>query len=195
MYDGFMQPAPQEHDQQYDERLAELADLVLTLGRAVRAPAASDPSLVELSPTEVTVMHYIDHHAGVSPSIVAAATGLQRSNLSRALRELEAKGMVERTADPDDQRQALLRGTPKAAANLTRVRASWARQLGNALAASGQECDIASALELLRALDQGLHGPLGRDRWSTTFVSQKAESVGRHRKRESCGSSAVGAEP
>ncbi|MCH9732525.1 MAG: MarR family transcriptional regulator [Actinomycetia bacterium] len=186
-----MQPAPQEHDQQYDERLAELADLVLTVGRAVRTAAAGDPSLVELSLTEVTVMHYIDHHAGVSPSTVAVATGLQRSNLSRALRELEAKGMVERTADPADQRQALLRGTPKAAENLTRVRASWARQLGNALDASGQEYDIASALELLRALDQGLHRRLGRDRWSTNFVAQKVESAGRHRKREDCSSSAA----
>jgi len=183
MYGVFMQPAQQQRDQQYDERLADLADLVLTLGRAVRTPAAGDPSLVELSLTEVTVMHYIDHHAGVSPSTVAAATGLQRSNLSRALRELEAKGMVERTADPADHRQALLRGTPKAAENLTRVRGTWARQLGNALDASGQEYDIASALELLRALERGLRQRLGHDGWSTTFVSQRAESAGRQRKR------------
>ncbi|QUR67786.1 MarR family winged helix-turn-helix transcriptional regulator [Mycobacterium spongiae] len=151
-----MQPSHQQHDR-YDARLADLADLVLTLGRAVRTQAAGDSSLVELSLTEVTVMHYIDHHAGVSPSAVAAATGLQRTNLSRALRGLEAKGMVERTADPTDNRQALLTGTPKAAENLTRVRAAWARLLGNALEASGQEHDIASALGLLRALERGLY--------------------------------------
>ena len=152
-----MQLAQQPHDQQHDEQLADIADLVLTLARAVRTQADGDPSLVELSLTEVTVMHYIDHHAGVSPSTVAAATGLQRSNLSRALRALEAKGMVERTADPDDNRQALLRGTVKAAENLTRVRATWARLLGNALASSGQQYDIASALEVLRALERGLY--------------------------------------
>lgn len=147
----------QQHDQQHDERLADLADLVLTVGRAVRAQVAGDPSLVELSLTEVTVMHYIDHHPGVSPSTVAAATGLQRSNLSRALRELEAKGMVERTADPADNRQALLRGTRKAAENLTRVRATWARLLGNALDDSGEDHDITSTLGLLRALERGLY--------------------------------------
>ncbi|MDY6999443.1 MAG: MarR family winged helix-turn-helix transcriptional regulator [Actinomycetota bacterium] len=141
-----------------EEQLADLADLVLALGRAVKAEVAGDPALVELSVTEVTVMRYIDHHPDVSPSAVAAATGLQRSNMSRALRDLEAKGMVERSVDPADSRQTLLRGTRKAERNLTRLRGIWARLLGGALDASGEQHDIASAVALLRALERGVYG-------------------------------------
>ncbi|MBX7432229.1 MarR family winged helix-turn-helix transcriptional regulator [Mycobacterium sp. Y57] len=140
------------------DQLADLADLVLAVGRAVKAEVAADPSVLDLSVTEVTVMRYIDHHPGVGPSAVAAATGLQRSNLSRALRDLEAKGMVERTPDPADSRQAVLRGTAKSAENLVRLRAIWARLLGDALEVAGEQHDAAPALALLRALERGLYG-------------------------------------
>ena len=72
------------------EQLADLADVVMAVARAVRSQAAADPDVVELSATEVTVLRYIDHHPDVSAGTVAAGTGLQRSNLSRALRDLEA---------------------------------------------------------------------------------------------------------
>jgi DNA-binding MarR family transcriptional regulator len=72
------------------EQLADLADVVMAVARAVKAQAAADPSVIDLPATEVTVLRYIDHHPDVSPSTVAAATGLQRSNLSRTLRDLEA---------------------------------------------------------------------------------------------------------
>lgn len=137
------------------EQLADLADVVMTVARAVRSQASADPDVVELSATEVTVLRFIDHHPDVSAGAVAAATGLQRSNLSRALRDLEAKGLVRRSADPSDSRQVVLRSTRRAAENLARLRHIWATLLGDALAASGEEHDIASALELLHALERG----------------------------------------
>ena len=139
------------------EQLADLADLVTSVARAVKLQASADPAVLDLSVTEVTVLRYIDHHPGVSPSVVAAGTGLQRSNLSRALRDLEAKGLVRRTPDPADNRQAVLRSTDLAAANLQRVRAIWARLLDDALAASGEKHDIDAALRLLNALERGLY--------------------------------------
>lgn len=137
------------------EQFADLADLVMAVARAVRSRAA-DPDVVELSATEVTVLRYLDHHPDVGPSAVADATGLQRSNMSRALRDLEAKGLVRRSPDPVDNRQAVLRSTRLAEENLARLRAIWARLVGDALDASGQEYDIAAALSLLRALESGL---------------------------------------
>ena len=139
------------------EQLADLADLVTAVARAVKAQASADPAVLDLSVTEVTVLRYIDHHPDVSPSVVAAGTGLQRSNLSRALRDLEAKGLVRRTADPADNRQAVLHSTELAAANLQRLRAIWARLLDDALAASGEKHDIDAALRLLNALERGLY--------------------------------------
>ena len=83
----------------HTEQLADLADVVMAVSRAIKVCTAADPLVIDLSATEVTVLRYIDHHPGVSPSAVAAATGLQRSNLSRALRDLEAKQLVRRSAD------------------------------------------------------------------------------------------------
>jgi DNA-binding MarR family transcriptional regulator len=64
---------------------------------------------------------------------------------------------VRRSADPADSRQAVLRSTARAAENLARLRAIWARLLGDALAASDGDHDVVSALEVLRALERGLY--------------------------------------
>jgi DNA-binding MarR family transcriptional regulator len=140
----------------HTEQLADLADVVMAVSRAIKVRTAADPLVIDLSATEVTVLRYIDRHPGVSPSAVAAATGLQRSNLSRALRDLEAKQLVRRSADPADNRQSLLESTGLAAENLTHIRAIWSGLLRDALEGTGDH-DIASALELLGALERGLH--------------------------------------
>lgn len=138
--------------------LADLADVVMAVARAIRSQAAADPAVLELSATEITVLRYLDHHPDIGPSAVAAATGLQRSNMSRALRDLEAKGLVQRSPDPADSRQAVLRSTPLAAQNLARLRGIWARLVGDALDASGERLDVSAALTVLRALERGLDG-------------------------------------
>ena len=136
-----------------DERLADLTDLVLAVARAISTDAHSDPTIVDLTATEINVMRYVDRHPGTSPTAVAAATGLQRSNLSRALRDLEAKGMVQRTADRADARQARLEPTRLATANLQRLRAKWSRLLKSFDADHG---NLDAALTLLGQLDAGM---------------------------------------
>lgn len=136
----------------HTERLADLADLILALSRAIKARTATDPTLINLSATEVTVLRFIDHHPDASPSAVAAGTGLQRSNLSRAVRDLEHKALVRRTADPTDSRQSLLRSTKLAAENLARIRAVWSTMLAEALP-DPQPADLDAALRLLGALE------------------------------------------
>lgn len=139
----------------HTEQLADLADVVMAVSRAIKLRTAADPAVLDLSTTEVTVLRFIDHHPGVSPSAVATATGLQRSNLSRALRALEAKQLVRRSADPADNRQSLLQSTALAAENLAHIRAIWSGLLRDALEGAG-EPDIASALALLGTLERGL---------------------------------------
>lgn len=136
-----------------DERLADLADLVLAVARAISIDAHLDSTIVDLTATEINVMRYVDRHPGTSPTAVAAATGLRRSNLSRALRDLEAKGMVRRTADAADARQARLEPTALATANLQRLRAKWSRLL-TSVEADHRHLD--AALALLTQLDAGL---------------------------------------
>lgn len=139
----------------HTEQLADLADVVLAVARAIRLRTAADPSVFDLSATEITVLRHIDHHPGISPSAVATGTGLQRSNLSRALRDLEAKQLVRRSADPADNRQSLLQSTELAAENLRNIRAIWSGLLRDALEDTGDH-DIDAALNLLGALERGL---------------------------------------
>lgn len=142
----------------HTEQLADLADLVLAISRAIKVRTTADPSVLDLSATEVTVLRFIDHHPGAGPSAVATGTGLQRSNLSRALRDLEAKRLVRRTPDPADSRQSRLHSTDLAAENLTNIRAIWSGLVAEALGGTGDR-DVTAAVELLGALERGLYPP------------------------------------
>ena len=78
--------------------LADLADLILNVGRLVRARTPEGPQVVTLTETERQVMRVVDLYPGAAPSEIARRTRLQRTNVSTALRSLEGKGMVSRAA-------------------------------------------------------------------------------------------------
>lgn len=136
------------------DELAELAQLILSVAREIRFRGYDDPEAVSLNASEANVMRYIDTHPGTTPSAVADATGLRRSNLSTALRDLESRGFVERRVDPNDGRGVNLFPTPRAARNLELVRREWAHALDVGLGADHR--DIASAKRLLQRLEGGL---------------------------------------
>lgn len=134
--------------------LADLAQLILSTAREIRFRGYDHPDAVALNPSEGNVMRYIDAHPGTTPSAVAEATGLRRSNLSAALRDLESRGLVERRIDPHDGRGVNLFPTPRAARNLELVRREWAHILASGLGADRR--DIESAKSLLTRLEAGL---------------------------------------
>lgn len=127
-----------------DDELADLAEAILGVGRELRLRIDSD--VVQLTVSEAHVMRHIDHHPGVTPSDVARATGLQRSNLSTALRALERRGFVERRADPHDARGVNLYPTDRAADNLERLRRQWAQQVARAVGDDRASAVAAKAL-------------------------------------------------
>jgi DNA-binding MarR family transcriptional regulator len=138
-----------------DDPLAELADLLLNVGRLVRARTPTGPDVVPMTETERHVMRVVDLFPGSSPSEIAARTHLQRTNVSAALRALEGKGMVTRTATSG--RGIAVSPTEKAAANLRTLRAAWSRELASAL---GQDlADVRRCNELLSGLEQHFSGP------------------------------------
>lgn len=134
--------------------LAELAQLILSVAREIRFRGYDDPEAVSLNPSEANVMRYIDTHPGTTPSAVADATGLRRSNLSAALRDLESRGFVERRVDPNDGRGINLFPTPRAARNLDLVRREWAQALAAGL--GDDHRDLPEATRLLERLENGL---------------------------------------
>ncbi len=135
-----------------EDALAELAQLILNVGRLVRARTPSGDEVVPLTETERTVMRLVDLHPGAAPSEIARRARLQRTNVSTALRALEDKGMVTRTAASG--RGIVVHPSERAATNLGILRAAWARELVGVL---GDEPDaVRQCNDLLRRLEQRL---------------------------------------
>jgi len=142
-------PSPQAGD----ERLADFAELLVYVARKIRTHGQDDDRIVRLTMTESAVMRYIGTHSGVTPSEAARATGIQRSNVSAALRELEAKGLVTAGQDERDARGVRLHPTPLAEAHHALLRAGWVEQLRAAL---GDDADVDACIRLLERLEEGL---------------------------------------
>ena len=136
-----------------DEQLAELAELIVYVARRIRTHGHDDDRIVRLTMTASAVMRHVGRHPGTTPSRAAHATGIRRSNISAALRELEAKGLVTLTQDERDARGVRLHPTPLSEANLALMRAGWIEQFRAAL---GDHADVRACAGLLERLEEGL---------------------------------------
>ncbi|MFI7131082.1 MarR family winged helix-turn-helix transcriptional regulator [Nonomuraea sp. NPDC050153] len=131
-----------------------MADLVLIIAREIQFRGYTDERAVQLSQSEGMVMRHLQGDPAASPSRIAAATGLQRTNLSAVLRGLESKGLIERRISPDDRRGVTVHLTERGRTNYTLVRQEWATAVS---AAAGHDTrDLDAALTLLRTVEAGL---------------------------------------
>lgn len=136
------------------QRWAELADLTLVIAREIQFLGYRDPDAVQLTQTEGTVMRYLHKHDGAPPSVIAAATGVQRTNLATVLTGLQRKGLIERRTNPDDRRGATIHTTERGRANYALVRGEW----GTAVSAAAHDdrTNLDATLQLLREIAGGL---------------------------------------
>ncbi|TIC86408.1 MarR family transcriptional regulator [Nocardioides sp. GY 10127] len=141
--------------------MEDVADALTSVARVLLG-AHFPRDAVRLTPNEVAVLRHVHRHPGATSGETAAATGLQRSNLSTTLRSLEASGLVERRHG-DDARTVCLHVTAAAEASMQSVRQGWGRALEDALARNGGPVS-ASALETLLAvvvrMEEGLAAAL-----------------------------------
>ncbi|RCH67269.1 MarR family transcriptional regulator [Streptomyces sp. SDr-06] len=79
------------------------------------------------------------------------------SDASRALRQLERKGLVRRASDPGDARRVGLHPTPKAAENLGHLQGAWSRLLGEAVSGAAEVDAVITALSGGRGRDAPPH--------------------------------------
>ncbi|HET7327015.1 MAG TPA: MarR family transcriptional regulator [Nocardioidaceae bacterium] len=77
------------------------------LGRMMRKRQTGD----EVDVGSWPVLHMLQCHGDLRLSDLAAKLHLDASTVSRHVRQLEDRGLVERTDDPDDRRAARVRGT------------------------------------------------------------------------------------
>src|SRR5262245_53349464 len=136
------------------ERWAEVADRVLIIAREIQFRGYKDPRAVPLTATEGMVMRYIQDHPITAPNQIAAAVGLQRSNLSTLMRDLERKGLLERTMSEGDRRGVTVRLTEAGRRNYLVVRREWAAAVAKAVENDTRGLD--EALGLLKHIAAGL---------------------------------------
>jgi DNA-binding MarR family transcriptional regulator len=136
------------------QRWADLADLVLVISREIQYRGYSDERALSLTQSEGMVMRYLLQSKPAAPSQIAAATGLQRTNLSTTLRGLENKGLIERQANPSDGRGVTVHPTERGRSNYALVRREWAAAVAAAVGHDTTHLD--AALTLLGAVKDGL---------------------------------------
>lgn len=137
-----------------EQRWADLADLALIISRELQYRGYSDEKALSLTQSEGIVMRCLIQGEPAAPSQIAAATGLQRTNLSTTLRGLEHKGLVQRQADPADGRGVTVSPTEQGRDNYALVRREWAGAVSEAAARDTTHLD--AAITLLGAIRDGL---------------------------------------
>ncbi|MDP4504953.1 MarR family winged helix-turn-helix transcriptional regulator [Nonomuraea turcica] len=153
MYDQSQRP-DEELGSEADARWADLADLVLIIAREIQFRGYTDERAVPLSPSEGMVMRHLQGDPAAPPSRIAAATGLQRTNLSTVLRGLESKALIERRVCPDDRRGVTVHLTERGRTNYAVVRKEWAAAV--AAAAGHDTSRLDAALTLLKTVEAGM---------------------------------------
>ena len=137
-----------------EERWAELADLALIISREIQYRGYTDDRAVSLTQSEGIVTRYLLQNDPAAPSQIAAATGLQRTNLSTTLRGLEQKGLIRRQANPADGRGVTVSLTKLGHSNRALVKHEWATTVS--AAADHDTTNLDAALALLTAIKDGL---------------------------------------
>jgi DNA-binding MarR family transcriptional regulator len=144
-----------------EQRWADLADLALVISREIQFRGYTDERAISLTPSEGVVMRcLLQGQPAAPPSRIAAATGLQRTNLSTVLRALEQKGLIQRQPHPDDGRGVTVHLTERGRSNYSLVRHEWAATVS--AAAGGDTTNLDAALTLLTAVKDGLASTRGQ---------------------------------
>ncbi|KUI34320.1 MarR family transcriptional regulator [Mycobacterium sp. IS-1496] len=113
-------------------------DLALALHDLSWRIARFGPAQVGLEPlpaSELTVLRAVMDEPGRSVSEVAAATTMQSSNVSTAVRSLMERGLLDKHADPRDRRVSLLQPTSRALAEREAIENAITRSVSAALTA------------------------------------------------------------
>ncbi|MDE8669800.1 MarR family transcriptional regulator [Pseudarthrobacter sp. H3Y2-7] len=106
------------------EKVHEAAKALLELAWWVQRKGPIRAGFEPLPATERVILGYLEGNERSSVTEVGAALDIKPSNVSAAVRELSARGLVERVADPDDKRKSLLSLTDEARRNKSSIDAA-----------------------------------------------------------------------
>src|SRR5919106_4509915 len=121
---------------------------IARMARRLRQDAL-DAEGAPLSPSLTAALATVEVHGPLTPSELAGRERVQRPTATRIVRRLTELGLVERTADPNDRRAALISVTREGRDLLRRLRTRKNAYLARRL----RELDPADAAALERAAD------------------------------------------
>ncbi len=111
----------------HSPKLYELVELVHAVARQLPAPDNLEPG--PCTPVEIGVMRFIGKNPGCSAREAGSACRLPPSNFSRVLKQLVAKGLLEKKSDSRDARIVRLHPTGLVDENVKRMREAWSQAL------------------------------------------------------------------
>lgn len=131
---------------------ARLRLAIARMARRLRQEAGD-----ELSPSSMAALATIENHGPLAPSRLAELEGIQRPTATRVLGRLEEDGLIERSADPNDGRGAVVRTTKRGSALLKKLRSRKTAYLARRLRELPDE-DVAALERAADVLEQLLDG-------------------------------------
>ncbi|KRF22302.1 MULTISPECIES: MarR family winged helix-turn-helix transcriptional regulator [unclassified Phycicoccus] len=137
-----------------DQRWAELGDLALVVAREIQIRPYLDERVLHLSPSEGMVMRHLQGGDAATPTSIAAAVGLQRTNVSTVLRGLEQKGLIERSTNTEDRRVVTVQLSERGRGHYELARNEWAAAVASAAGNDTRQLD--AAIELLTRVRDGM---------------------------------------
>ncbi|MGO4536500.1 MarR family winged helix-turn-helix transcriptional regulator [Leifsonia sp. 2MCAF36] len=143
-------PTAGHGDDGVDELSGRLALAVGRLNRRIRSSAGG------LSHGQLSALSTIVRRGPVRPSELAAIEVAAAPTITRIVAELEARGLVERTPDPDDRRSLFVSGTEAGTALLLEARSDRARAVSDVLGELSPE-QVEAVRAALPALEQAAH--------------------------------------
>jgi DNA-binding MarR family transcriptional regulator len=102
----------------------------------------------DVQPAAWTVLRHVLRHEATSAGAIAAATGMDKSVVSRQLKELRERGLVAVEPDPSDARAVRVTGTEEARRRVATVREGWSTEFREILG-SWREDELQSFAVLL----------------------------------------------
>lgn len=129
-----------------------LRPVLTRLARRMRQEASGD-----LTPTQIAALVTVVRFGPLTPSELASRERIQRPTATRVLGLFAERGLIERTADPDDRRSSLVTATDRAEALLADVREKKDAYLAHRLdmLTPAELATLESAAEILeRVLDE-----------------------------------------
>jgi len=127
------------------EVAARLRLAIVRTARRLRQEAYQAEAGADLSPTLTAALSTIERDGPLSPSELAERESVRRPTATRIVASLEARGLVERTADPQDRRASLISTTSDGRALLKRLRGRKNAYIARRL--RGMDADEVETLE------------------------------------------------